>query len=88
VLEPASETPRDHLWAAYEEHTSMDRARVFHERKRFYAALEKQFEVKKIRGIRIFSGLRIKTPTERLESMPRAILARAQGRDDKKSGPN
>jgi len=77
VVDPQVVEPRSTLWAAYEEYCTESKTRVFHERKRFYAALEKQFANKKVHGERFFAGLRVKTPKERLESSPRAILQRA-----------
>jgi putative DNA primase/helicase len=77
VVDAEAVEPRPTLWAAYEEYCTENKTRVFHERKRFYAALEKQFSAKKLHGERFFAGLRIKTPKERLESSPRAILQRA-----------
>jgi len=85
AVEPEGELIRDHLWAAYEEHCTESKSRTFHERKRFYAAVEKQFRAKKVRGVRMFVGLRLKSPKERIDSMPRAILARAhKGAEDEK----
>jgi putative DNA primase/helicase len=77
VVDAEAVEPRPTVWAAYEEYCTENKTRVFHERKRFYAALEKQFAAKKLHGERFFAGLRIKTPKERLESSPRAILQRA-----------
>jgi putative DNA primase/helicase len=68
---------RPTLWAAYEEYCAEYKVRTFHERKRFYAALEKQHGTKKVHGERFFTGIRVKTPKERIESLPKAILQRA-----------
>lgn len=68
---------RPTMWAAYEEYCTEYKVRTFHERKRFYAALEKQFAVKKVHGDRFFAGVRVKNAKERIEAMPRTILQRA-----------
>lgn len=77
IVDPEALETRPTLWAAYEEYTAEQKTHTFHERKRFYAALEKQFAVKTIKGTRFFAGLRVKTPKERIESSSRAILQRA-----------
>jgi putative DNA primase/helicase len=76
---------RSTLWAAYEEYCTEYKVRTFHERKRFYAALEKQYGTKKVHGERFFVGLKVKTPKERIESLPKAILQRAI---EKRGKPN
>jgi len=83
VPDPEAVEARSTIWAAYEEYCTEYKTRTFHERKRFYGALEKQFVTKKIHGERFFGGLRIKSLKERIESTPRAILQRAQTREDK-----
>lgn len=87
VVEAEASTSRAMLWAAYEDYCTEYKVKVFHERKRFYAAVEKQFVMKKIHGERLFAGLRVKNPKERFESTPRAILARAL-LDKDKDKPN
>jgi putative DNA primase/helicase len=84
ILDPEVIEARPTLWAAYEEHCADSKVRTFHERKRFYAALEKQFSIKKIHGERFFSGLRVKTQKERIESSPRAVLQRALAEREEK----
>ena len=84
VTEKTGDVQRDHLWAAYEEYCSDTRTRTFHERKRFYAALEKQFTVKRVHGMRMFAGIRLKSPKERIDTMPRSILQKAQKPDPSK----
>lgn len=82
VIEKDGQVERSHLWAAYEEYCTDMKARTFHERKRFYAALEKQFTVKTIDGYRYFAGVRLKNPKEKIDSMPRSILSRAMKKPD------
>ena len=83
VVEDQAAEPRPALWAAYEEYCTENKTRTFHEQKRFYAALEKRFPIKTVRGVRFFSGLRVKTARERIDSSPRAVLQRAiQNRED------
>jgi phage/plasmid-associated DNA primase len=77
IIDPEAMEARATLWAAYEEYATEYKNRIFHERKRFYAAMEKQFAAKKTHGERFFTGLRIKTVKERIESTPKAILQRA-----------
>lgn len=77
VIEAEGSITRQTMWAAYEEYCTEYKTRTFHERKRFYAALEKQFAMKKVHGERFFSGVRLKTPKERIESSPKAIMMRA-----------
>lgn len=77
IVDPAAVETRPTIWAAYEEYCAENKNRTFHERKRFYAAMEKQFAAKKVHGERFFAGLRVKTPKERLETSSRAILQRA-----------
>jgi putative DNA primase/helicase len=84
VTEKTGNVQRDHLWAAYEEYCSDTKTKTFHERKRFYGALEKQFTVKRMDGARMFSGIRLKSPKERIEAMPRSILQKAQKPDPSK----
>ena len=69
---------RDLLWAAYLEHADASKQQVFHEKKRFYAALEKRFKPSKRRGVNGFKGLRLMTPQERIDNAPRTRLNRAQ----------
>lgn len=83
VVDKDNQIERANLWAAYEEYCTDMKARTFHERKRFYAAVEKQFTVKIVNGYRFFDGVRLKTPKERIDSMPRSILARALKGDGK-----
>jgi putative DNA primase/helicase len=82
VIEKDGQVERSHLWAAYEEYCNDTRQRTFHERKRFYAAMEKQFTIKTIKGLRLFAGVRLKTPKERIDSMPRSILQKAATKKD------
>jgi putative DNA primase/helicase len=77
VVDAEAVEARPTMWAAYEEYCAAEKIKTFHERKRFYAALEKQYAVKKIHGQRFFAGLRVKTQKERIESSPRAVLQRA-----------
>lgn len=77
VLDTEAYEARSTVWAAYEEYCTEYKTRTFHERKRFYAALEKQFAPKKVHGERFFAGLRVKTAKERIESSPKAVLQRA-----------
>ena len=79
---------RPTIWAAYEEYCVEYKVRTFHERKRFYAALEKQYGTKKVHGERFFTGLRVKTPKERIESLPKAILQRAMKEREGEEKPN
>lgn len=84
VIEKDGQVERTALWAAYEEYCNDTKTHTFHERKRFYAAVEKQYPLKTIDGYRYFAGARLKTPKERLESMPRSILSRAQAPENEK----
>ncbi|MFQ5339930.1 MAG: phage/plasmid primase, P4 family [Anaerolineae bacterium] len=77
IIDAEAVEARPTIWAAYEEYCAAEKIKTFHERKRFYAALEKQFAIKKIHGQRFFAGLRVKTQKERIESTPRAVLQRA-----------
>lgn len=87
--------PRDLIWATYLEHAEATRNRVFHEKKRFFSALEKRFPPHKRKGVRGFLGVRLMTPQERIDNSPRTRLNRAQEKetddaDEKKEnyGPN
>lgn len=75
---------RANLWNAYDEHCQETRQRVFHERKRFYAAVEKTatilknvFAEHKREGVRGFIHLRLKDPKERVDASPRVQLQKA-----------
>jgi putative DNA primase/helicase len=83
VVEATGTVERAALWAAYEEHSTDTKTKTFHERKRFYAAVEKQFTIKIVNGYRYFSGIRLKTPIERIEALPRSILSRATNPQNK-----
>jgi hypothetical protein len=85
VVEKTAQVERSALWAAYEEYCNDTKTHTFHERKRFYAAVEKQYAIKIVDGYRYFSGARLKTPKERLDSLPRSILSRAQTPENEKS---
>lgn len=77
VVSSTASEARATVWAAYEEYCNESKSRVFHERKRFYAALGKQFALKKVNGERMFAGLRVKTLKERIDSTSRAVLQKA-----------
>jgi putative DNA primase/helicase len=83
IVEKDGKIERSHLWAAYEEHCTDTKSRTFHERKRFYSAMEKQFTIKIVDGYRYFSGVRLKSPKERIDSMPRSILSAATKKEEK-----
>ncbi len=79
--------PRDLAWAAYLEYVEDSRNQIFHQRKRFYAAMRKRFKDHKLHsGVRGFLGLRLRTPKERHESSPKARLIAAQQNDPKDPG--
>lgn len=78
VEDRSCEVERGLLWAAYEEYCNDSRNRTFHERKRFYALVEKRFTLKTINGRRYFSGVRIKSVKERIDALPRSVLLAAQ----------
>jgi len=72
---------RANLWNAYAEYCQDTRQQMFHERKRFYAAVEKTgkvlgdpFREHKRNGIRGFISLRLKDPKERVDASPRVQL--------------
>lgn len=79
--EPESFVARANLWNAYAEYCSDTRQQMFHERKRFYAAVEKTgkalgdpFHEHKRNGTRGFIRLRLKDPKERVDASPRVQL--------------
>ena len=79
--EPGSFVSRANVWNAYAEYCEDTRQQMFHERKRFYAAVEKTgkalgdaFDEHKRNGVRGFIRLRLKEPKERQEASPRAQL--------------
>jgi len=79
--EPESFVTRANLWNAYAEYCQDTRQQMFHERKRFYAAVEKTgkalgdpFREHKRNGTRGFICLRLKDPKERVDASPRVQL--------------
>ena len=95
IIKTSEFEAQDLLWANYLEFAQDSRNQVFHQKKRFYAAVEKRFPRTKLRGVRGFRGLRLMTPQERVENSPRTKLrqeqekrAKADKDDDGNYGPN
>jgi putative DNA primase/helicase len=91
VIEPNAFVTRANVWNAYDEYCQDTRQRIFHERKRFYAALEKTAKVlgdafveHKRNGVRGFISLRLKDPKERVDASPRVQLQKAFEAENKK----